>query len=132
MRKKVLDFLSTCFVGFSDPCIFNSNLKTCLHAIFDYRTSRIPFEISTQWTIYSATIFLEKCRKVVLEKWFHKLSFFFWSTTFLEPEKRQIYGIKPSFFLVNHFSRTRFLEPDFTNQIFLTTFLHLSRKVVTE
>ena len=29
------------------------------------------------WTIYS----------VVLEKWFCKLGFFFWSTTFLEPEK---------------------------------------------
>ena len=26
-----------------------------------------------QRTIYSATIFLEKCRKVILEKWFYKL-----------------------------------------------------------
>ena len=85
-----------------------------------------------QWTFYSATSILKKCRKVVLEKWFFKLGFFFWSTTFLEPEKMLIYGIKPSFFLVNHFSRTRFLEPDFSNQISLTTFLHLSRKVVTE
>ena len=25
---------------------------------------------------------------LVLEKWFCKLDFFFWSTTFLEPEKR--------------------------------------------
>ena len=48
MRKKVLDFLSNCFVGFSDPCIFNSNLKTCLHAIFDHRTSRVLFEVSSQ------------------------------------------------------------------------------------
>ena len=39
-----------------------------------------------QATIYSATTFLEKCRKVVLEKWFCKLGFFF---------------------LVNHFSGTR-------------------------
>ena len=30
-----------------------------------------------QWTFYSATSFLEKCRKVVLEKWFFKLGFFF-------------------------------------------------------
>ena len=37
------------------------------------------------WTIYSATTILEKCRKVVLEKWFCKLGFFF---------------------LVNHFSPT--------------------------
>ena len=49
--------------------------------------------------------------------------FFFWSTTFLQPEKMWIYGIKPPFFLVNHFSRTRFLEPDFSNQISRTRFL---------
>ena len=30
-----------------------------------------------QWTFYSATSFLEKCRKVILEKWFFKLGFFF-------------------------------------------------------
>ena len=83
-------------------------------------------------TIYSATTFLEKCRKVVLEKCFCKLGFFFWSTTFLQPEKRWIYGIKPPFFLVNHFSRTRFLEPDFLNHFSRTTFLHFSRKVVAE
>ena len=70
-----------------------------------------------QGTIYSATNFLEKCRNVVLEKWFFKLGFFFWSTTFLEPEKMLIYSIKPSFFLVNQFSRTRFFQPDFSNQI---------------
>ena len=65
-------------------------------------------------------------RKVVLEKWFCKLRFFFWSTTFLQPEKRWIYGIKPPFFLVNHFSRTRFLKPDFLNHFSRTTFLQLS------
>ena len=70
-----------------------------------------------QWTIYSATTFLEKYRKVVLEKWFCKLRFFFWSTTFLEPDFLWIYGTKPSFFLVIHFSRTRFLKPYFLNQI---------------
>ena len=66
-------------------------------------------------------------RKVVLEKWFCKIGFFFlvnhfswtrkknpsWRTTILQPEKRWIYSINPPFFLVNHFSRTRFLEPDF-------------------
>ena len=55
--------------------------------------------------------FLEKCTKVVLKKWFCKLGFFFWSTTLLEPEKMLIYGIKPSFFLVNPFSRTRKKNP---------------------
>ena len=57
-------------------------------------------------------------RKVVLEKWFCKLGFFFWSTTFLQPEKRWIYGIKPPFFsdqllFSNQISRTTFLEPLF-------------------
>ena len=66
-------------------------------------------------TIYSATTFLENCREVVLKKWFLKPGFFFWSTTFLQLEKIWIYGIKPPLFLVNHFSRTRFLEPLFTN-----------------
>ena len=41
---------------------------------------------SRHWTIYSATTNLKMCRKVVLEKWFFKLGFFF---------------------LVNHFSPTR-------------------------
>jgi len=122
MRKKVLDFLSNCFVGFSDPCIFNSNLKTCLHAIFDYRTSRIPFEISTQWTIYSATIFLEKCRKVVLEKWFHKLSFFFLVNHFSRARKKVDLWYKTIFFsgqplFSNHIFRAIFPQPDFSNQI---------------
>ena len=67
-------------------------------------------------------------RKVVLQTQI----IFFWSTTFLEPEKMWIYGIKPPFFLVNHFSWTRFLEPDSLNQISCTTFLLLSRKVVAE
>ena len=57
----------------------------------------------SQWTIYSATTFLEKCRKVVLEKRFYKLRFFFWSTTFLEPD------------FSNQISRTTFLEPLFYN-----------------
>ena len=66
-------------------------------------------------------------RKVVLEKWFCKLGFFFWSTTFLEPEKnrvcrttflqpekRWIYSINPPFFLglqpenISHFAESLF------------------------
>ena len=30
------------------------------------------YHLSVQWTIYSATTFLESCRKVVQEKWFEK------------------------------------------------------------
>ena len=38
---------------------------------------KFAWEVSAQRTIYSATSFLEKYRKVVLEKWFCKLGFFF-------------------------------------------------------
>ena len=71
--------------------------------------------ISVQWTFYSATSFLQKCRKVVLEKWFFKLVFFFWSNTFLQPEKIWIYSINPPFFLVNQFYRTRKKNPCLKN-----------------
>ena len=54
---------------------------------------------------------------------------FFWSTTFLEPEKKSKFE-EP--FFSNQISRTRFLKPDFSNQISQTTFLHLSRKVVAD
>ena len=46
----------------------------------------LQVKIDINWTIHSATTFLEKCRNVVLDKWFCKLGFFF---------------------LVNHFSWTR-------------------------
>ena len=71
-------------------------------------------------------------RKVILEKWFCKLGFFFWSTTFLQPEKKVVYSISPPFFLVNHFSRTRkkirvcrttFLQPEKKIWVCRTTFL---------
>ena len=81
-----------------------------------------------QWTFYSATSFLEKSRKVVLEMWFFKLGFFFFFFTFLRPEKRWIYCIKLPFFW-----STTFLKPDFSNQIFKPLFsTHFSRKVVAD
>ena len=49
------------------------------------KRSLFPTSMELQSTIYSATTFLEKCRKGVLEKGFCKLGFFF---------------------LVNHFSQT--------------------------
>ena len=60
--------------------------------------------------------FLEKCRKVVLEKGFCKLGFFFWSTTFLQPEKKVDLWYKTTFF---------FGQPLFSNQISRTRFLKL-------
>ena len=86
----------------------SKDLAFTISANPQYNTKIAVYELlksnNKPWTIYSATTILEKCRKVVLEKWFCKLRFFFWSTTFLEPEKMWIYGIKPPFFLVNHFS----------------------------
>ena len=69
----------------------HSMQSVCKHPYTSSQRARLLECISSnlllsQWTIYSATTFLEKCRKVVLEKWFCKLGFFF---------------------LVNHFSRTR-------------------------
>ena len=94
----------------------------------------IPFLkiLQTHSTIYSATTFLEKCRKVVLEKWFGKLGFFFLVNHFSQTIKKVDLYYKTTFFLVNHFSRTTFLKPDFSNHFSRTTFLQLSRKVVAE
>ena len=69
-------------------------------------------------------------RKVVLEKWFCKLGFFFLLNHFSPTWKKVDLWYKTIFFLVNHFSQTRFLEPDFSNHFSRTTFLHFSRKVV--
>ena len=84
--------------------------------------------LNWQWTIYSATTILEKCRKVVLEKWFCKLGFFFLVNHFSPTWKKLDLWYKTTFFsgqplFSNQISRTRFLEPDFSNQISWTRFL---------
>ena len=97
-----------------------ANIAVCRHHFLTVAHSGIS----------SATTFLEKSRKVVLDKWFCKLGFFFWSTTFLEPEKKVVYSINPPCFLVNHFSQTTFLKPLLSNLFSQTTFLDPLRKVV--
>ena len=111
------------------------SIQSCCHLVV------IKCKNSNQWIRIIMESFHQQLKQVILdfsqafgplilqplfqksvEKWFLKSGstnsdFFFWSTTFLEPEKSWIYGIKPSFFLVNHFSRTRFLEPYFSNHI---------------
>ena len=92
---------------------------------------------STHWTIYSATTFLEKCRKVVLQtqiffqvlkKWFCKLRFFFCgSRKVVDQEKRWFYTTNPHFFLVREKWLTRKKI-----RVCRTTFLHFSRKVVAD
>ena len=67
-------------------------------------------------------LFLEKCRKVVLEKWSIKLGFFFLVNHFSRTRKKVDLYYKTTFFsgqplFSNHFSRTRFLKLDFLNQI---------------
>ena len=47
-----------------------------------------------QWTIYSATTFLEKCKKVVQEIWFDKNG----SRKMVDQKKRWFYTINPHFF----------------------------------
>ena len=79
------------------------------------------------WIIYSATSFLEKCRKVVLEKWFGKLRFFFLVNHFFRTRKKVDLCYKTTFFLVNPFSRARFLQPDFSNHISRTRFLRTAK-----
>ena len=99
-------------------CSRQKRRTQCIYNFIFFRSN-----FSAHWTIYSATTILEKCRKVVLEKGFCKLgflfsgqplfsnlkklelwyktTFFFWSTTILEPD------------FSNQISRTRFLKPDF-------------------
>ena len=76
----------------------------------------LPLKIWHYWTIYSATTFLERCKKVVWEIWFEKsglrnLVQEIWFEKSGWPEKKNLS-------LQNHFSKT--------------TFLHFSRKVVAE
>ena len=70
------------------------------------------------WTIYSATSFLEKCRKVVREIWFKKSG----SRKVVDQKKRWFYTINPHFFWFKKSGwpekkirvwRTTFLEPLF-------------------
>ena len=74
------------------------------------------------WTIYSATTFLEKCRKVVLEKWFCKLGFYFLVnhfslTRFLVDLWYKTTFVSDQPLFLNHISRTIFLEQYFSDQI---------------
>ena len=71
-------------------------------------------------TIYSTTTILEKYRKVVLEKWFCKLGFLTLANHFSPTWKKLdlwyiFFSGQPLF--SNQISRTRFLEPDFSNHI---------------
>ena len=72
----------------------------------------------SQWTIYSATTFLENCRKVVREIWFKKSG----SRKAVDLNKRWFYTINPPFFMLEksgwpekkiRVCRATFLEPLF-------------------
>ena len=95
---------------------FTSTLKQFPESITEEELLEVVADLNADTDIdgYIVQLPLPK-QKVILEKWFFKLGFFFWSTPFFEPEKN------PS--LKNHFYRTRFLEPDSLNQIPRTRFL---------
>ena len=74
---------------------------------------------TNQWTFYSATLILKKCRKVVLKKWFFKLGSFFLVNHFSQTRKNVDLWHKTIFFsgqplFSNQISWTRFLEPYFS------------------
>ena len=56
----------------AEECLFpvGRQLRDCLNG--STRNSILSSAVCTHWTIYSATTFLESCRKVVREKWFKK------------------------------------------------------------
>ena len=66
-----------------------------------------------QWTISSATTFLEKCRKVVREIWFEKSG----SRKVVDQKKRWFYTINPHFFRLEKSGwpekKSEFAEPLF-------------------
>ena len=82
---------------------------------------RSNLRVNIHWTIYSATSFQEKCKKVVLEKWFFKLGIFFLVNHFSRTRKNVNLWYKTTFFsgqplFSNQISWTRFFEPDFWNR----------------
>ena len=95
----------------------------------------------TLWTIYSATTFLEKCRKVVSEIWFEKSGsrkmvlqtwiFLLLREKWLTRKKRWFYTINPHFL---RFEKSSWPEknPSLKNHFSRTTFLNFSRKEVAE
>ena len=99
--------------------------------IFDKKAETLKLNI-TLWTIYSAPTFLEKCKKVVLEKWFCKLRFFFLVNHFSQTRFLVDLWYKTTFFsgqslFLNQISPTRFLTPDFSTQISRTRFLRTAK-----
>ena len=84
------------------------------------------------WTIYSATTFLEMCRKVIREKWFEKSG----SRNLVQEKwltrKKVVLCHKSTFFLVREKWLTRKKNPSLKNHFSRTTLLHFSRKVVAD
>ena len=84
------------------------------------------------WTIYSPTTFLERCRKVVREKWLEKSG----SRNLVREKwlarKKVVLYYKSTFFQVGEKWLTRKKNTSLKNHFSRTTFLHFSRKVVAE
>ena len=84
------------------------------------------------WTIYSPTTFLERCRKVVREKWLEKSG----SRNLVREKwlarKKVVLYYKSTYFQVGEKWLTRKKNTSLKNHFSRTTFLHFSRKVVAE
>ena len=100
----------------SKTCCFSSYLWGTIWGLLITDSQIIIF--ITLWTIKSATIFLERCRKVVLEIWFEKSD----SRKVVDQKKRWFYTINLHFFWFKKSGwpekkiwvwRTTFLEPLF-------------------
>ena len=84
------------------------------------------------WTIYSATTFLERCRKGVWKIWFEKsglrnlvrekmflqIRFFFWFEKSGWPEKKVVLYYKSTFFQVEEKWLTRKKKSEFEEPLF--------------
>ena len=93
---------------------------------------KLHFFTISQRTIYSATSFLEKCRKVVWKSGLRNLVQEIWFEKSGWPEKNVVIYHKSKFFLVREKWLTRKKNPSLKNHFSRTTFLHFSRKVVVD
>ena len=89
-------------------------------------------EVLTDWTTYSATTFLESCRKVVQEKWFEESG----SRNLVQEKwltiKKVVLYHKSTSFQVGEKWLTRKKNPSLQNHFSRTNFLHFSRKMVAD
>jgi len=110
--------------------VFDLEQQSWKNVVVFFYYDSITFD--KQWTIYSATTFLESCGKVVREKWFEKSG----SRNLVQEKwltrKKVVLYHKSTFFQVGEKWLTRKKNPSLKNHFSRTTFLHFSRNEVAE